>query len=706
MTKIIVDGKEIDVPPEYTLLQACEAGGAEIPRFCFHERLSIAGNCRMCLIEVVGIPKPQASCAMGVKDLPPNKDGSPKILNTKTPMVKKAREGVMEFLLINHPLDCPICDQGGECDLQDQAMAYGVDASRYQENKRAVEDKYIGPLVKTIMTRCIHCTRCIRFSTEVAGVSELGAIGRGEDMEITTYLEQAMSSELQSNVVDLCPVGALTSKPYAFAARPWELNKTQSIDVMDALGSAIRIDTRGREVMRILPRTNDDVNEEWISDKTRHVVDGLRTQRLDQPYIRDNGRLRVATWKEAFAAIAAKVKMAGKGVGAIAGDLSGAEEMFALKDLIGRLGSTNIDARQDGAAFDPAWGRASYLFNATIAGIERADALLIIGANPRREAAVLNARIRKRWRAGNFPIGLIGTKVDLTYSYDYLGAGAETRAGLAKNSFAETLKAAQHPLILLGAGALARQDGADVASLSAKAAVEFGALTDGWNGFSVLHSAASRVAALDLGLVPGKGGQTAAQMAAGGVEVLFLLGADEIEVAPGAFVVYIGTHGDRGAHRADVILPGAAYPEKSAIYVNTEGRVQMANRAAFPPGDAREDWAILRALSDVLGHKLPYDSLSALRQAMFAAHPHLMRIDQIAPGNAKDIEKLAKLGGALDKAAFGTSVADFYLTNPIARASAIMAECSALANSAMAPTPPLSSAVSWRPHSPRPNTRP
>ena len=585
MTKLIVDGKEIDVPGEYTLLQACETAGAEIPRFCFHERLSIAGNCRMCLIEVQGIPKPQASCAMGVKDLAPNKDGTPKQLFTKTPMVKKAREGVMEFLLINHPLDCPICDQGGECDLQDQAMAYGVDSSRYAENKRAVENKYIGALVKTIMTRCIHCTRCIRFSTEVAGVPELGAIGRGEDMEITTYLEQAMTSELQSNVVDLCPVGALTSKPYAFAARPWELNKTQSVDVMDALGSAIRIDTRGREVMRILPRTNDDVNEEWISDKTRHVVDGLRTQRLDQPYVRENGRLRAASWKEAFAVIAGKVKTAGgKRIGAIVGDLAGAEEMYALKDLMGRLGSVNIDARQDGAALDPALGRASYLFNATIAGIEKADALLIIGSNPRREAAVLNARIRKRWRAGNFPIGLIGEKVDLTYAYDYLGAGAESLANFAKSKFAEALKAAEHPLILVGAGALARPDGAAIAALAAKAAIEFGALKDGWNGYSVLHSAASRVAALDLGLVPGAGGLDAAKMAEGGVDVLFLLGADEIEVAPGPCVVYIGTHGDRGAHRADVILPGAAYPEKSALYVNTEGRVQMANRAAFPPG--------------------------------------------------------------------------------------------------------------------------
>jgi NADH-quinone oxidoreductase subunit G len=681
MAKLIIDGKEIDVPPEYTLLQACEAAGAEIPRFCFHERLSIAGNCRMCLVELKGSPKPVASCAWGVRDCRPGPNGEPPVINTKTPMVKKAREGVMEFLLINHPLDCPICDQGGECDLQDQAMAYGVDASRYSENKRAVEDKYIGPLVKTIMTRCIHCTRCIRFSTEVAGVSELGAIGRGEDMEITTYLEHAMTSELQSNVVDLCPVGALTSKPYAFAARPWELNKTQSIDVMDALGSAIRIDTRGREVMRILPRSNDDVNEEWISDKTRHVVDGLRTQRLDQPYLRTNGRLRPASWKEAFAAIAGKVKTAsGKCIGAIVGDLAGVEEMYALKDLMGRLGSANIDARQDGAALDPKWGRASYLFNATVAGIERADAALIIGCNPRREAPVLNARIRKRWRAGNFPVGLIGEKADLTYKYDYLGAGAETLAGLANSKFADALKAAERPLIIVGAGALARKDGAAIASLAAKAAVEFGAFKDGWNGFSVLHSAASRVGALDLGLVPGAGGQDAAQMAAGGVEVLFLLGADEIDVAPGPFVVYIGTHGDRGAHRADVILPGAAYPEKSAIYVNTEGRVQQANRAAFPPGDAREDWAILRALSEALAVKLPYDSLAQLRQHLFQAHPHLGRIDAIAAGDPASIRALAAIGGNPDQAAFHPVIEDFYFTNPIARASVVMAECSAIAD--------------------------
>jgi NADH-quinone oxidoreductase subunit G len=673
MTKLIVDGTEIDVAPEYTLLQACEAGGAEIPRFCFHERLSIAGNCRMCLIEVQGMPKPQASCAMAVRDLPPNRDGTPKVVSTRTPMVRKAREGVMEFLLINHPLDCPICDQGGECDLQDQAMAYGVDASRYQENKRAVEDKYLGALVKTVMTRCIHCTRCIRFATEVAGVPELGAIGRGEDMEITTYLESAMTSELQGNVVDLCPVGALTSKPYAFAARPWELNKTESIDVMDALGSAIRIDTRGREVMRILPRVNEDVNEEWISDKTRHVVDGLRTQRLDEPYIRVGGTLKPASWADAFATIAARVKATGaKRIGAIVGELAAAEEIFALKDLMPRLGVVNLDCREDGSALHPKWGRASYIFNPTVAGIEAADGLLIIGSNPRREAPVLNARIRKRWRAGNVRIGLIGERADLTYPYDYLGAGPDTLASVDFGGLAK-------PIILVGQGALARADGQAVLSLAAKAALKAGAFKDGWNGFAVLHTAASRVGALDLGCVPGAGGLDVRAMAEGGTDLLFLLGADETEVEPGAFVVYIGTHGDRGAHRADVILPGAAYPEKSGLYVNTEGRVQMAARAAFPPGDAREDWAILRALSDVLGNKLPYDSLAQLRAAMFKAHPQLQRVDSIEPGNAADIEKLASLGGAPDKAPFVSAVDDFYLTNAIARASSVMAECSVIA---------------------------
>jgi NADH-quinone oxidoreductase subunit G len=686
MTKLIVDGKEIDVPAEFTLLQACEAAGAEIPRFCYHERLSIAGNCRMCLVEVKGGPKPVASCAWGVRDCRPGPKGEPPEILTRSPMVKKAREGVMEFLLINHPLDCPICDQGGECDLQDQAMGYGVDTSRFAENKRAVEDKYLGALVKTSMNRCIQCTRCVRFSAEICGAPEMGATGRGEDMEITTYLEQALTSELQGNLVDICPVGALTSKPYAFAARPWELGKTQSIDVMDGVGSAIRVDTRGREVMRILPRVNEAVNEEWISDKTRHIVDGLRTQRLDRPYIRDNGKLRAASWTEAFAAIAAKTgRIDGKRIGAIAGDLAAVEEMFALKELLAKCGSANL-AVQGGDAFDTKAGRASYIFNPTIAGIDQADALLIVGSNPRKEAAVLNARIRKRWRSGQLKVGLIGAKADLTYTYDYLGAGTDSLSELAsgKGSFADVLKGAKNPLVMVGAGAAARHDGAAVLSLAAKLAVDFGAVKDGWNGFAVLHEVASRVGALDIGFGAGSGGLSAAQMTTfGTLDVLFLLGADESKVPDGTFVVYIGTHGDRGAHRADVILPAATYTEKSGIFVNTEGRVQIAGRAAFPPGEAREDWAIIRALSDVLGKKLPYDSLLALRQAIFKAAPHLMRVDQIEAGRAADIKTLAGKGGSLEKTPFKAAIADFYLTNPIARASAVMAECSRLASGRM-----------------------
>jgi NADH-quinone oxidoreductase subunit G len=686
MTKLIVDGKEIDVPPEFTLLQACEAAGAEIPRFCYHERLSIAGNCRMCLVEVKGGPKPVASCAWGVRDCRPGPKGEPPEISTRSPMVKKAREGVMEFLLINHPLDCPICDQGGECDLQDQAMGYGVDTSRFAENKRAVEDKYLGALVKTSMNRCIQCTRCVRFSAEVCGTPEMGATGRGEDMEITTYLESALSSELQGNLVDICPVGALTSKPYAFAARPWELGKTQSIDVMDGVGSAIRVDTRGREVMRILPRVNEAVNEEWISDKTRHVVDGLRTQRLDRPYIRENGKLLAASWSEAFEAIAAKTARSdGKRIGAIAGDLAAVEEMFALKDLLAKFGSVNL-AAQGGDAFDPKAGRASYLFNPTIAGIDQADALLIIGSNPRREAAVLNARIRKRWRSGQLKVGLIGAKADLTYDYDHIGAGTDSLTDLAagKHSFADVLKNAKHPIVLVGAGAIARHDGAAILSLAAKLASDFGVIKDGWNGFAVLHEVASRVGALDIGFGAGVGSLSAAQMTTfGTLDVLFLLGADEIKVPDGTFVVYIGTHGDKGAHRADVILPGAAYTEKSGIYVNTEGRVQIAGRAAFPPGEAREDWAIIRALSDVVGKRLSYDSLQALRQALFKAVPHLMRVDHIEGGNADDVKSLAGKGGSLEKAPFKTTIEHYYLTNPIARASAVMAECSRLASGHM-----------------------
>ena len=683
MTKLIVDGTEIDVPPEFTLLQACEAAGAEIPRFCYHERLSIAGNCRMCLVELKGSPKPVASCAWGVRDCRPGPNGELPTVSTRSPMVKKAREGVMEFLLINHPLDCPICDQGGECDLQDQAMAFGVDSSRYRENKRAVEDKYIGPLVKTIMNRCIHCTRCVRFTTEVAGISELGLIGRGEDAEITTYLEQAMTSELQGNVIDLCPVGALTSRPYAFQARPWELTKTDSIDVMDAVGSAIRVDSRGREVMRILPRLNEQVNEEWISDKTRFIWDGLRSQRLDRPYVRKGGKLAPASWPEAFAAIRdAVAKSAPDRIGAIAGDLAAVEEMYALKLLMQSLGSGNIDCRQDGAAHDPRHGRGSYIFNPTIEGIERADAILVIGSNPRFEASVLNARIRKRWRGGVVPVGVIGEVGDTRYEYEKLGAGPESLAELAagKGSFFEKLAKAERPLVIVGQGALARSDGQAVLALAAKLAQAVNAVSAEWNGFAVLHTAAARVGGLDIGFVPQNGGKDVAGML-GSAEVLFLLGADELDLnrAGEAFVVYIGTHGDAGAHRADVILPASAYTEKSGTYVNTEGRVQMTNRAGFAPGEAREDWAILRALSDVLGKRLPFDSLAQLRAKLYGECPHLARVDQIQPGDAAEIGKLAALKGELGKTAFASPVKDFYFTNPIARASAVMAECSALA---------------------------
>jgi NADH-quinone oxidoreductase subunit G len=678
MTKLLVDGVEVDVPAEYTLLQACEQAGADVPRFCYHERLSIAGNCRMCLVEVKGgPPKPQASCAMSVKDLRPGPNGAPPEVLTKSPMVKKAREGVMEFLLINHPLDCPICDQGGECDLQDQALAFGGDSSRFHENKRAVENKYIGPLVKTEMTRCIQCTRCVRFTAEVAGTSDMGAIGRGEDMEITTYLESAMTSELSGCVADLCPVGALLAKPQNFRARPWEYRKTESIDVHDALGSAIRIDTRGREVVRILPRVNDAVNEEWISDKTRQAVDGLARQRLDRPYVREGGKLRPASWSEALAIVAARTKATRpERIGALVGDLAALEEIFALKLLVEGLGSKNLDCRQDGALLDPKFGRASYLFNAAVAGIDEADALLIVGANPRKESPVLNARIRKRWLKGGFSITLVGESADLTYDYEHLGAGPDSLLHFINHNKSP----AQKRIVLVGQGALARDDGDAILALAAQAAVKHGGIGEGWNGFSVLHTAAARVGALDLGFTPGEGGLVAADFAkAGALDLLFNLGADESDVEPGAFVVYIGSHGDRGAHRADAILPGAAYTEKAGLYVNTEGRVQGAVRAAFPPGEAREDWAILRALSGALGSPLPFDSLGDLRKKLFAAHPHFARLGQVERADAEQIRALAQHPAVAMNDAFVNIVSDFYLTNPIARASGVMAECSALA---------------------------
>jgi NADH-quinone oxidoreductase subunit G len=668
-----VDGVETEFEPGMTVLQVAELAGKEIPRFCYHERLSIAGNCRMCLVEVKpGPPKPQASCALPAAE---NME-----IFTDTPMVKKARHGVMEFLLINHPLDCPICDQGGECDLQDQAMGYGRDDSRYAENKRAVEEKFMGPLIKTVMTRCIQCTRCVRFITEVAGVPDIGLISRGEDVEITTYLDKSVASELSANIIDLCPVGALTSKPYAFNARPWELKKTESVDVMDALGSAIRVDARGSAVLRVLPRVNEEINEEWISDKTRYAVDGLARQRLDQPYVREAGKLRPATWAEALDTVAAKLKAtAPDRVGVIAGDLQDAESMKAALDLFRGLGVQSVDCRQDGMALGEG-PRESWLFNSTIAGIETADVILLVGVNPRTEAPVLNARLRKRWVAGALKVGVVGEQADLTYGYDYLGAGPATLAGLAKSKsdFVTALKGAKSAAIILGAGALNRADGAAVLKAAAGVAKTFGMT---WN---VLHSAAARVGGLDLGFLPGPGGKTARELAAkGGADLLFLLGADEIDTsASKAFTVYLGTHGDQGAHKADVILPGAAYTEKNGLYVNTEGRVQQGVRAVFPKGQAKEDWAILRALSERLGQTLPYDTLDQLRVKLFADHPTFGRIDYVAgPAAGLDLGAIGAKGEVSD-APFASAVKQFHLTNPIARASVTMAECAALASGA------------------------
>jgi len=671
-----VNGVETEFENGMTVLQVAELAGEEIPRFCYHQRLSIAGNCRMCLVEVKpGPPKPQASCAL------PAAEGQEIITNS--PMVKKARQGVMEFLLINHPLDCPICDQGGECDLQDQSMGYGRDATRYEENKRAVEEKYMGPLIKTVMTRCIQCTRCVRFITEVAGISEIGLISRGEDVEITTYLDQAVTSELSANVIDLCPVGALTSKPYAFNARPWELTKTESVDVMDALGSAIRVDARGPAVLRILPRTNDEINEEWISDKTRYACDGLSRQRLDRPMIREGGRLRPASWAEALGVVAARIKAASpERIGVIAGDLQDAESMKAALDLFGGLGVTSLDCRQDGVALGVG-PRSSWLFNSTLAGIEAADAILLIGTNPRVEAPVLNARLRKMWLAGTTEFGVIGRAEDLRYRAEVLGADAGALAGLADSdaAFVSALRNAKKPAFIIGQGALARPDGAAVLAAAAKAAEAFGVVREGWNGWNVLHTAAARVGGLDLGFIPKEGGKTAAEMTAkDGADVLFLLGADEIDLSQtAAFVVYLGTHGDAGAHRADVILPGAAYTEKAGLYVNTEGRVQRGERAVFPKGEAKEDWAILRALSEHLGAKLPYDTQDQLRAKLFADHPTFGEIDY-APGATPTAFDLSGLGatGEISDAPLATPITAFHLTNPIARASVTMAECAAL----------------------------
>ncbi len=684
MAKVTVDGIEVEVPNGSNVLQACEAAGKEIPRFCYHERLSVAGNCRMCLVEIEKAPpKPFASCAYPVAD--------GMVVHTDTPMVRAARRGVMEFLLINHPLDCPICDQGGECDLQDQAVGYGGDHSRYGEAKRAVVNPDLGPLVKTIMTRCIHCTRCIRFSTEIAGVSEMGATSRGESMAVGTYVEKALSSELSGNLIDICPVGALTSKPYAFVARPWELKKTDSVDVLDAVGAAIRVDTRGAEVLRILPRLNEDVNEEWLADKSRFALDGLKRRRLDTPWIKRDGKMVRASWPDAFAAIEAKlVGVSGDRIGAIAGDLCDAESMVALKDVMASLGSHNLDCRQDGAALDTA-RRDFYIFNTSIAGIEEADALLIVGANPRHEAPLINARIRKRVLAGGFPIANIGAETDLTYKVTQIGAGAADLAALLDGShpFAKTLASAKKPMIIVGQGALVHLDGAAVLAACWKLAEQTGMLTPEWHGFNVLHTAAGRVGGLDLGFATGK---TRAEMMLGGVDVLWLLGADEFDtslIGANTFVVYQGHHGDRGAARADVILPGAAYTEKNGTYVNTEGRVQRGELAVFPPGEAKEDWKILRAFSAMIAKPLPYDTLEAVRARLVQVNPVFDRIDILPRFGCGDTTGPAGDASAVSTAPFTPTIANYYMTDPISRASATMAACTEAHMPKTAPNPAM-----------------
>jgi len=657
MPKVTVDGVEIDVPQGATVLQACEMAGKEIPRFCYHERLSIAGNCRMCLVEVSpGPPKPQASCAL------PTAEGQ--VIKTDSPMVKKAREGVMEFLLINHPLDCPICDQGGECDLQDQSVAYGRCASRYDENKRAVTEKYMGPIVKTVMTRCIQCTRCVRFAEEVAGVEDIGAIYRGENMQITSYLERAVASELSGNVVDLCPVGALTSKPYAFEARPWELTKTLGIDMMDAVGTNVRIDSRGRQVLRVLPRVNDDVNEEWASDKTRHHVDGLMRRRLDRPYVRKDGRLVEASWAEAFAAI--KAANAGKSVAAIAGDMVDCETMFAAKALVNALGSDLLEGRQTGLAYDVT-SLSAVNFNTTIAQAENADVILLVGTNLRWEAPLINTRVRKAvWKKGAKVFG-IGPEVDLTYKTEWLGDDASLVAKLPKAAM-DALKGAERPMLVFGGGALS-VPGVHGAALALAKSVD--AVKDGWNGFNVVHFSAARMGALMLGYAQPGGIK---DIIAAKPKLTFFLGADEVDFAAfdKSFKVYVGHHGDKGAHAADVILPAAAWTEKDFTTVNTEGRVQRSEKAVFAPGDAREDWSIFRALADALGVSVGFDSFDECRAAMVAAVPALG-----VEGLADYGWSVPKLDAKPEARAIPSPIKDFYLTNAICRASPTMERCSA-----------------------------
>jgi NADH-quinone oxidoreductase subunit G len=657
MPKIIIDGKDFEVEENLSIIQACEVSGVEIPRFCYHEKLSVAGNCRMCLVDIEDArgmsPKPVASCAMQVSD-------GLKI-HTKTQRVKKAREGVMEFLLINHPLDCPICDQGGECDLQDQSVAYGLGGSRYEQNKRSVENKDMGPFIKTEMNRCIHCTRCVRFSTEVSGSDEIGAIGRGRDMEITTYLDIAVKSELSGNVIDLCPVGALTSKPYAFSARPWELKQTESIDVMDAVGSNIRIDTKGNKVMRVLPRNNDEINEEWISDKTRFFWDGLSLQRIDKPYLRENGKFRQVSWKKAIDVASDKLLNTNpKKIASITGDLVSIESIYSIKKLMDSIKSPNTECRQDGSKING--GREKWLFNSKLSGIDVSDGCLLIGTNPRIEAALINSRIVRKYKEKNY----LGD--DPSIIYDLIDN---------KSPFCEKLSEMNKPIMIIGQGALKGDEGEDYLNLCIELANKYNFLKNDWNGFNVLHTAASRPGAMEIGFLPKERGKDLDQIIdgykKGDISTLFLLGADEIEISEktDCFVIYQGHHGDKGANIADLILPSPSFNEQNGLFINTEGRIQESIRATFPIGEAKEDWEIISLISKKMGLENIDNSFEDLRSSLFQSFPHLADIDMCLSGE-KLPEKIERKD--IKQHVFKNSLNNFWLSNSITRSSRLMCE--------------------------------
>ena len=663
MPKITVNEKEIEFEEGMTVLQVCELAGVEIPRFCYHERLSIAGNCRMCLVEMEKSAKPIASCAM------PATEGMK--IKTNTPFVEKARKGIMEFLLANHPLDCPVCDQGGECDLQDQSLFYGLDNTRYKENKRQVKEKHMGPLIKTQMTRCIHCTRCIRFATEVAGITELGAIGRGEDMEITTYLEKSMQSELSANVIDLCPVGALTSKPYAFEARPWDLKKTESIDVMDAVGSNIRVDTYGWEVKRILPRVNDNINEEWISDKTRYACDGLTKQRLDTPYIRENGKLKRVSWDQATKLLAQKLEtFKPNEVAGIVGDLADLEMIYSFKNFFEKsLKSKNIECRQDKIYINPK-ERMNYIFNSTISGIEDSDLILLVGTNPRLEATILNARIRKAHLKGKVEVYAIGNPGDLTYPYKNIGSNTSVIQDICSNNhkISEKIKKSKKPIVIIGESALLGKTGKYVFETIKNFLFENNFIGKNWNSLNILNQHASRVGAIDLGVYSISEKDNFLffdKLDNNDFKFLYLLGADNINFdKKDKFIVYQGSHGDKGAEMADIILPGAAYTEKNGLFVNLEGKIQKAYKASYPPGEAKEDWVILKELSDVLNRPLGYNNINQLREHIYKS------IDQKNDNNMKSVENVDFVNKDISIKSI-----DYYYTNSITRSSKVMNEC-------------------------------